>query len=56
MFALVDGLEQEDRDAKLRAEGDYVLFEWLWEYDAVARGREAWTGYSQGREGTRARM
>lgn len=44
LFALVDGPEQESRDANLRAGTDYELFEWLWGYDAVVRGREAWNG------------
>lgn len=42
MFALPDGPEQEARDARLGAGADYALFEWLWEYDAAARGQEAW--------------
>ncbi|GFF38203.1 putative FAD binding domain-containing protein [Aspergillus udagawae] len=42
MFALADGPEQEDRDAKLRAGADYGLFEWLWGYDAAKSGGEAW--------------
>jgi salicylate hydroxylase len=42
MFALADGLDQEERDAKLRAGADYGLFKWLWGYDAAESGREAW--------------
>lgn len=42
MFALADGPEQEARDAKLRAGEDYALFEWLWQYDAVKAGGQAW--------------
>ncbi|KAK3951309.1 hypothetical protein QBC32DRAFT_166073 [Pseudoneurospora amorphoporcata] len=42
MFALADGAEQEKRDAMLRAGEDYPLFEWLWGYDAIEGGREAW--------------
>ncbi|GKT90205.1 putative FAD binding domain-containing protein [Colletotrichum tofieldiae] len=42
MFALADGPDQEERDAKLRAGADYSLFEWLWGYDAAESGREAW--------------
>lgn len=42
MFALADGPDQEQRDAKLRAGADYALFEWLWAYDAVESGRGAW--------------
>lgn len=42
MFALADGPDQEERDAKLRAGADYGLFEWLWGYDAAKSGREAW--------------
>ncbi|KAF7175189.1 hypothetical protein CNMCM7691_006593 [Aspergillus felis] len=42
MFALANGPEQEERDAKLRAGADYGLFEWLWGYDAAKSGREAW--------------
>lgn len=42
MFALADGAEQEKRNAKLLAGEDYHLFEWLWGYDAIESGREAW--------------
>ncbi|KAL9082952.1 MAG: hypothetical protein Q9165_008715 [Trypethelium subeluteriae] len=42
MFAHPNGPDQEERDAKLRAGADYELFEWLWGYDAVESGREAW--------------
>lgn len=42
MFALADGLEQEERDGNLRAGKDYGLFQWLWGYDAVESGRRAW--------------
>lgn len=42
MFALADGLDQEERDAKLGAGADYRLFEWIWAYDAAKSGREAW--------------
>ena len=56
MYALVDGLEQEARDENLREGDDFALFEWLWGYDAVARGHQAWTGYSQACEGIRARI
>lgn len=42
MFAMADGLNQEERDAKLRAGADYPLFEWLWDYNAAESGREAW--------------
>ncbi|KAK1996099.1 FAD binding domain-containing protein [Colletotrichum falcatum] len=42
MFALADGPAQEERDARLRAGADYGLFEWLWEYNAVESGTEAW--------------
>lgn len=45
MFALADGPEQEDRDAKFRAGADRKLFKWLWEYDAAESGREAWTRF-----------
>ena len=42
MFALANGPDQEERDANLRAGGDYELFQWLWGYDAAKSGREAW--------------
>ena len=42
MFALADGLDQEERDGKLRAGADYGLFQWLWGYNAAESGREAW--------------
>ncbi|KAK7749333.1 hypothetical protein SLS62_008184 [Diatrype stigma] len=48
MFALADGPDQEERDAKLRGGTDYELFKWLWEYDAAERGREAWKRASMG--------
>ncbi|TQN64249.1 FAD-dependent monooxygenase OpS4 [Colletotrichum shisoi] len=42
MFALADGPEQEERDVQLRSGADYRLFEWLWDYNAVQDGQEAW--------------
>ena len=42
MFALADGLAQEERDSKLRAGADFELFRWLWEFDAAEIGRETW--------------
>lgn len=42
MFALADGLAQEERDSKLRAGADFELFRWLWEFDAAGIGRETW--------------
>lgn len=45
MFALAYGPEQEKRDDILRANADYELFKWLWEYDAAERGREAWKDF-----------
>ncbi|KAK1570178.1 FAD binding domain-containing protein [Colletotrichum navitas] len=42
MFSLTDGPDQEERDAELRAGADYGLFEWLWEYNAIESGTEAW--------------
>ncbi|KAJ5679523.1 hypothetical protein N7462_007767 [Penicillium macrosclerotiorum] len=43
MFALSDGPEQEERDARLRAGEDFALFEWLWSYNAAEMGRDAWS-------------
>ena len=50
MFALADGPDQEKRDAKLRAGADHELFKWLWEYDAVESGREAWKNFTKTHE------
>ena len=51
MFALADGQDQEERDAKLRAGADFELFKWLWEYDAAESGREAWEKFTETLEG-----
>lgn len=42
LFALPDGPDQMERDAKLRGGSEAELFNWLWDYDAEASGREAW--------------
>jgi salicylate hydroxylase len=41
-FALDEGPEQKARDVEFRAGVDHGLFQWLWEYDAVRSGKEAW--------------
>lgn len=45
LFALADGPDQMERDAKLRGGSEAEMFKWLWEYDAEASGREAWEGF-----------
>lgn len=50
MFALDNGPNQEERDANLRAGADFELFKWLWEYDAVESGREAWKNFTETHE------
>ncbi|KAM7212721.1 putative FAD binding domain containing protein [Rhypophila decipiens] len=42
MIGLPDGQAQEERDAMLRAGGDYGTWEWLWAHDAAEAGRRAW--------------
>ncbi|KAI1112707.1 hypothetical protein F5Y14DRAFT_442360 [Nemania sp. NC0429] len=51
MFALADGPEQQERDAKLHAGEDWKLFQWLWEYDAAKSGGRAWERFTQAQEG-----
>ncbi|KAI1497644.1 hypothetical protein F5X99DRAFT_432823 [Biscogniauxia marginata] len=56
MFALADGPDQEERDAKLRAGADREFFKWLWDYDAAESGREAWKVFTETHEnGVKAR-
>lgn len=50
IFALADGPEQKERDAKLRAGADIELFKWLWDYDAAESGREAWERFTNRHE------
>ena len=50
MFALINGPDQEKRDANLRAGADHELFKWLWEYDAAESGREAWKNFTKTHE------
>nr|QJQ82472.1 PesG [Pestalotiopsis humus] len=48
LFALPDGPDQVERDAKLRGGSEAELFKWLWGYDAEASGREAWQRFING--------
>ncbi|KAI1148119.1 FAD binding domain-containing protein [Nemania diffusa] len=41
-FALADGPDQQNRDARFLEGEDYALYERLWTYDAAERGRQAW--------------
>lgn len=50
MFALADGPDQEARDARFCAGADFELFKWLWEYDAIESGREAWKKFTETHE------